>query len=362
MHMLLLGIEGDSMLAPAQPQVGFLDYLDRLRIPVPEVQVSESVTRRARCTPFGWNREAEQINRLYQDPEPHPPLEVVRRVNGRAFSAEVEGRHFGGRHVLGIAHTVEEITEILGDRRPRETGWVAKSEHANGAFGNRRLSCRRPGPADRAALSRLFEEDELVVVEPWRERVLDLASVFDVSDAGEALRFRAHEVVNTAAGSLIGDIFDSRSFVIEKWRPELERMSNVVAEELAAVGYFGPVCVDSFVWNDAGVERLRPVVDINARLFVGAAAERLWRYWNRDRVVYWRLFSRRRLRLPNTIEDLEGVLGDVAFDATDRCGVLVTSPLRVAATPPRRLGVVIAGKDRPSVDALDRWLREMIEG
>jgi hypothetical protein len=171
----------------------------------------------------------------------------------------------------------------------------------------------------------------------------------------------SYEVVNTADGAFIGDIFDRDPPALGRWVNDIRSMVAVVAAELAGAGYFGPVCVDSFVWKDDGVERLRPVVDINARLFVAAAAERLWRLWGRERVVYWRLFSTRKLRLPRSFTELEKALGADAFNPKTRCGVLITSPMEVEGRLPRRLGVLLAGDDRGAVDILDRRFREYFE-
>ena len=361
MHMLLLGVEGDSILAPAEPQGEFLDYLQRLQIPTPQVCVGPSLTRGARFTPFGWNEDAANRNRFYEEPSPYPPLEVVRRVNGRLFSADVERRRWGGEHVVSVVRSARDLAEALSGRPSDENGWVVKSEHGNGAFGNRRLRSRALGAADREALARLLTEDECAVVETWRERTLDLASIFDVDHRGVVDGLFTYEVVNTADGAFIGDIFDPDPPALERWGNDIRSMVAVVAAELVIAGYFGPVCVDSFVWNDGGVERLRPVVDINARLFMAAAAERLWRLWGRDRVVYWRLFSTRKLRLPGSFADFEVVLGGDAFHPKTRCGVLVTSPMEVEGRLPRRLGVLLAGEDRGAVDALDQRFREFFE-
>jgi hypothetical protein len=361
MHMLLLGVEGDSILAPSAPDGAFLEYLERLQIPVPDVRIRPSFTGGARFTPFGWNEAAADLNRSYEEPSPHPPLDVVRRVNGRRFSAEVERKRWGGEHVLGFVRSADELAALLSGRPSGENGWVAKSEHGNGAFGNRRLRSRDLDAADREAVTRLLREDECLVVEPWRERVLDLASCFEVGEAGTPEAFLAYEVVNTTDGAFIGDIFDLQSPALGRWGDELRAMAVVVAAELGGAGYFGPVCVDSFVWNDGGIARLRPVVDINARHFMAAAAERLWRSWDRDRITCWRLFSTRKLRLPGSFAALEEALRSDAFDPGTRCGALITSPLAVEGGRPRRLGVLLAGGDRNTVDALDRRFRECFE-
>jgi hypothetical protein len=361
MQMLLLGVEGDSVLVRTEPQVEFLEYLERLRIPVLELRVQPRVTGPARFTPFGWNEEAERINHQYDDRSSHPPLGVVRRVNGRAFSSEIERRHFGGEFFIGVVHSTDELSEMLNGRPPDEDGWVVKSEHGNGAFGNRRLRSRTLSGADLKALRRLFNEDESAVLEPWCERVLDIASVFEVNQEGDAAQFYLHEVVNTADGAFIGDVFDADHPAVRRWEPDLVSMAEIVAQELADAGYFGPVCVDSFVWEDHGAERLRPVVDVNARLFVAAGAARLWRIWSREPVVYWRLFSRRRLIIPDTFEEAEKALGAFAYNPETRHGILLTSPLEVGGRRPRRLGVLLAGRDRRSVDELDRWFRGRFE-
>jgi hypothetical protein len=94
---------------------------------------------------------------------------------------------------------------------------------------------------------------------------------------------------------------------------------------------------------------------------VSAPMLRLWRSWNCERVIYWRLFATRKLRLPPDFRRLEAALGADAFDPSGRRGVLVTSPLTVAGRSLRRVGVLLAGNNREEVMAMDRRLRENFE-
>jgi hypothetical protein len=175
-----------------------------------------------------------------------------------------------------------------------------------------------------------------------------------------------HEVVNTADGAFIGALFEPGSEMIERWRAELTRVATLVGRRLAGEGYFGPVCLDSYVWRSEQGERLRPLVDLNARQHMSRPAIRLWQGWDRQVTIYWRFFTPRKLRLPQTYHELARALGRDAFDPDRRHGVLLTSPLRLADASgtwrlPGKLGVLMAGPDRHAVLGMEQRLRERFE-
>lgn len=361
MHQLFLGINGDSILVDEEPEEDFLAYLERLSLPVPSFCVRPDCSAEATFTPFGWNGEAVRLNRGYDLPAEHPPLDVVRQVNSRKWSAALEKDLFGDDVIVGEARGVEELEALLDRDSIHESEWIVKSEHGNSGFGNRRIGNSRLEAADRKAVERLLAEDGCLVVERWRRRITDLVTTFTVDSDGGVDEFLIYEAVNTAAGAFVGDVFDRPSPVVERWRSRLVDAADKVAREIAGEGYFGPVCLDAFVWDDGRGERLRALVEVNARLQVAAAALRLWRLWDCRPVVYWRLFSSKKLLLPKRYDELMAALGDDAFDPLNRRGVLVTSPFKIAERRPRRIGVLMAGADRESVDGFDRRFRREFE-
>jgi hypothetical protein len=360
-HLLLLGLGGDSILLNESAARDFVDYLEGMGFSPPAVSVLPEVRREAEFTPFGWNREAEQLRSAYSAPVARPPLEVVRRVNGRRFAASVESIGFSDDEVLGVFTSVEEVEECLSVRPVEEDGWVAKAEHGNAGLGNRRLRSRILTPADRRTIGRFLEEDTCVLVERWRRRVLDLSSVFEVRPSGRVVDLRIHEVVTTADGAFLGGVFERDSEALAPWVGAISDSVSRVADHLATAGYFGPVCLDSFVWESDGQFRLRAVVDINARLSFSISAQRLWRSWGGGNVIYWRLFSARKLRLPQSYPELAEALGERAFDPSTRRGVLLTSPLYSDGRKRLRFGVLLAAETRAEVEQLDRWLRGTFE-
>ncbi len=359
-HLLLFGTEGDSVLVDAAPDEKFLAYLERAGLSRPVTSILPGQTPDAHFVPFGWNEEAAQIDLRYTRPTPHPPLDVVKRVNGRRFAAKLERELFEDDGILGIFDTPDEI-EACVSARPPEQEWLLKSEHGNASLGNRRFRSSRLSRSDREVIRRLLAEDACVLVEKWRKRVLDIATVFELDSDGTVKDLYAYEVVNTADGAYIGSIFDRGSETLEPWLPAVSDVALQVAERLAEEGYFGPVCLDHFVWLEGGDRRLRRLADLNARLQVSAPILRLWRSWGADRVVYWRLFAARKLNLPTNYLELETALGGDAFDAANRRGALVTSPFQVAGKRLRRVGVLLVGDSRAEIDEVDLRFRERFE-
>ncbi len=361
MHLLLLGTGGDSILVDEEPDGAFSAYLERLSLPAPRVCVRPDCTKEATFTPFGWNEEAVRLNHEYDAAVEHPPLDVVRKVNGRRWSAALERDFFADDAVVGVVHSVEELEALLRERPVGENGWIAKSQHGNSGLGNRRIGARRLEEADKQSVGRLLAEDECLVVERWLRRRVDLVTAFEVDRAGAVDDLEIYEAVNTAAGAFIGAIFDRCSPSVETWRSSLADTATRVARELAREGYFGPVCLDAFTWDDGREERIRAVVEVNARWQMAVAGLRIWRLWDCRPVVYWRLFSSKKIRLPRGYDEFAAVLGDDAFDPARRSGVLLTSPLELRGGRPRRIGVLLAGDDRATVDALDLRFRRLFE-
>jgi hypothetical protein len=200
-----------------------------------------------------------------------------------------------------------------------------------------------------------------VVVERFRRRLADLSITFELARDGSLRNVSMQEVVNTADGAFIGVVLDSESLELRRWRDDLMKVASAVAGRLSREGYFGPVGCDAFVWDSGGERKLRVLCDLNARLCMSAPAIRVWRRWGGDRVVYWRLFSSAKLRLPNSIAELESALGGESFDAVSRCGLVLTSPLEIGGRRPLRYGVLLAGRDRDEVEGLDHRVRGAFE-
>jgi hypothetical protein len=359
LHALLVAAPGDSVLVAEPPPEELLAHLEAHGIAPPELTVRPAV-RAERClAPYGWNDEAARLSLRYDHPVDHPPVEVVRRVNGRSWGAALERRLDGREHALGTARSIEAVQALAAG--PPE-GVVVKAEHGNAGLGNRRIAPGGLSRVDRRVVGRLLEGGQ-VLVERWYRRCLDLSTTFEVDAAGLVRSVHVHEVVTTADGAFIGALFEPEPRRLLPWRAELEEMAARVGAALYAEGYHGPVCVDSFTWRDGATERLRPLVEVNARGHISSGALALWRRRGGRGVVYWRFFSRRKLvAAPDRLAAFQAALGEDALGAAGPGGVLVTSPLRLGSgRRPHKLGALLIGSSRDEVLALEHRLRTRFE-
>ena len=208
------------------------------------------------------------LERVGADPEPHPDVEVLRRVNSRAFASSLGATLPGAVFVteLGIARAVLHAEPPIGK------GWRVK--HAFGMAGrNQRVVI--PSSIDHAALR--FVEAGLagggLQIEP------NVAI-----DAEYAVHGFIGEDGALALGALVRQRCDARGAWVatEPIAPGQEALGDIgdrmaeeagrVAAALAAAAYFGPFGVDGYTYRDrAGALHLQPRSEINARYSMGFA-------------------------------------------------------------------------------------------
>jgi len=364
-HVAFFGDHNDAVRVSGPVPDDYLDSLHRNGLVPPELTIRPAIRSERRLSPFGWSRSAIELNRRYRAPAPHPEWRVVRRVNGRSFAVGLEQELVEGETPAAAFGCLDDLEAFLATQAEIQGGWIAKANHGNAGLGNRRLRLRELGDRNRLWIRRLFEEDDRVLVEPWRRRVLDLGVSFELYPDGGIADHVVSEVVNTAEGAFIGAIFEPAPSGLDPWLDDLERTVEVVAARLHGEEYFGPVHLDAFVWEQDGSKRLRPLVDLNARSNMSWTARRLWDSWERPAVFYWRFFTRRRLHLPETHQELEEAIGDDRFDPARHHGVLVTSPLWVVEDGRRRrlqkTGVLFVADTRHGVLAQERRFRERFD-
>jgi hypothetical protein len=195
-------------------------------------------------------------------PEPWPDLDVVRRVNDRAFCAALGQPLEDAVFVRDAA----AVREHLARARPGSE-WLLKRAFGVAGRGQRRVRAGMQRDPDRAWVRASLLRGGLQV-EPRLELDLELA-VHGVLARDGALRLGSAVVQECAHGAWRATRPAREAELTARQRALLDAEARRVAGALAAEGYFGPFGVDAYLWRAGGASHLNPRSEINARYTLG---------------------------------------------------------------------------------------------
>jgi hypothetical protein len=202
------------------------------------------------------------------EPEPHPPVEVLRRVNSRAFASSL------GTTMPDAAFVDnEEHAFAMLDGAPPSVGADWRVKHAFGMSGrNQRVIV----PSNVDAHDRRFVLTGLrhggVQIEPnvvieHEYAIHGVLSKGGSLELGRLVRQRCN-----ARGAWLGTEPCETSGRLSATAKALAEEAHRVAGALHDAGYFGPFGIDAFTYRDrAGALALQPRSEINARYSMGFA-------------------------------------------------------------------------------------------
>jgi hypothetical protein len=195
-----------------------------------------------------------------------PPVEVLRRVNHRRFSADL------GHHLPAAAFltTMDEIVRRVMTPPPEGTMWLVKP--ALGFAGRGHLLVP-PGPLDTratATLTQLVAVDGGAQVEPLVERTDDFALHGMISTTGDVTFGRPTVNEVDARGAWRATRLARDGELDDDERTVFELSADRVARALVSADYFGPFNIDAFRWRDRNNSRkFDACCEVNARFSMG---------------------------------------------------------------------------------------------
>jgi len=272
----LLNLDADLELATQSTYTPPARVLERLEAMVPLIQglmrdgdVRVTSSDRLADTPAGraWcptPRALRLLSAAGATVPAAPSLEVLRRVNGRRFCAEL------GQHLSGAAF-VDDISSLrrLIATSTATGNWLLKRPHSFAGTARRKVAVGQLSREDEAWAKASLDRDGLQV-EPWVQRVGDLAVHGWVSQSGSATLGRACSQVCSSAGVWQRTVVATDELTVDE-RRQLEREGRRVAEALATAGYVGPFGVDGYRYRCERGIALNPRGEINARYTMGWA-------------------------------------------------------------------------------------------
>lgn len=303
-------------------------------------------------TPWGWSQTVVTWARRHRLSIAPPPLDVVRRVNSRRFSVELE-REFAV-DLPGTA-VVRDETQ-LRDALRRVSGiadrWLLKAEF--GMAGRERVpGCAvEPNATTLNWVRRKFAEGQAVVVEPWVEIVAEAGLQFDVPVHGPPILLGVTSLLTDGSGVYRGSRFDDAVSDRAEWAPAIA-IAERVTERLQSLGYFGPLGVDVGRYRARdGAVRFRPLQDVNARYTMGRLSLGFGRLLRPGEAGVWL-----HQRWPTESPDAPRKWFDSFCTSLPQgTRVVRTSPFVIEGRPVAHGSVVVIRDSESAIEKEGRWV------
>jgi hypothetical protein len=133
------------------------------------------------------------------------------------------------------------------------------------------------------------------------------------------------------------------------------------------LGYYGTAGFDSFVYREKNkIEKLAPVIEINARHSMSDIAHALRNRLEKNKFCFFRVMSSRRCTLPDTYRKWLDMIKEDHFNVSTQNGVILVSPIRVNRdgihVQPQRCVFFMAAPSEKELFDMDTRLRIVLGG
>jgi hypothetical protein len=194
-----------------------------------------------------------------------PPLDVLRRVNHRAFCADIGQFLPGARYVRSRDELLETLAAATGP-------WVMKRAFGFAGRGRQRLRSNHLDASVEPFVRVALESGEGLEVEPWVRRVIDVGLHGFISRAGTVTMGDPTRQDTDDTGAWVRSAPLVGGVLTPAEEDAFSEAGESAGDALARAGYFGPFGIDGFRWKDEhGTIRFNPRSEINARYSMGWA-------------------------------------------------------------------------------------------
>ena len=335
-----LADDGDLIWSPEPIPDEFWESLAKQGLPrvLGVVDLNSAVATTQKVVPWGWSAWTRAIGGATA----RPSDSAVRQGNSREWSFALEQE-------LGVALSgaarLERIEDFLDAVRRSASevgepavdhGWVVKASF--GMAARERLLGRglTLTSTQRSWLNRRFAADGAVFFEPWLRQRAEVGIQWTVPPLGqgEPLLEGLTPLLCDSQGGYRGSEFSLGAGIPREWQHAVG-VCEQAAARLQAFGYFGPLGIDSAIYEDvAGAVLVRPLQDINARYTMGRLALGFRRLLCGDERGVWRHGRPKELTPPADVEAVREIdltpplVGDQPPTHGSRLWISKTAPIQ----------------------------------
>lgn len=281
-HLLLpallpLTAPGDIIWSPGGADAIAEDALSHHQVELETSFAELPVGSEWEMVPWGWTRMLLDKARQQEWKTQAPSLDAVAWANSRVTSAQWEQQWETGPDRLELIASTEDVIAAArlihscNNQNDRLASWIIKAEF--GMSSRERLLGKGAEltVAQRNWIEKRLSRGERLVLEPWLERVAERSFHFDILPDRTVERVGSVALITDAAGRYLrnSSLEGEDSAEAEELWTEAGEIAFQAANALAEGGYFGPVSIDSMLYQQEGRLKVRPLQDINARWSMG---------------------------------------------------------------------------------------------
>lgn len=270
---IALADDGDLVWLQAEVDPEFFLKLAEVGLPrVRPVRDVKQVPRDVEVCPWGWSPTIRQWATKNKWNVDAPPSDVVALANSRTYSAMLERQWELAIPGAATVAAIDDLHRALATLASASDRWVVKADLGMSARERVLGQGSTPAASSTNWIDKRLRAGERLFFEPWVERLEEVGLQFTVARDG-AIRFEGcTPLLTLTSGQYSGSRFAHDALHEQRWQPAID-VGLRAAGELAQRGYFGPLGIDALRYRDTqGVERLRPLQDINARYTMGRLA------------------------------------------------------------------------------------------
>lgn len=335
---LALAQEGDLVWTPSPIDLDFFSTSAAAGLPrVVPIETWNQIPRDIEFVPWGWSHEMRSMSKKFAARIEIPAHEAILRANSRETSHALEQLWEVGLEGARQIKSLHELDALFSTPLMQDQPWVIKAEY--GMSGRERIrGCGLLTGADRQWVQRRIGPDRSLFYEPWVERIAETGIQIDVPQQGPVRLVGLTPMFVDDRGQYAGSRFQRdqshSAGGLSVWDHAIE-VTLRAAASLQALGYFGPLGIDSMQYRDQnGSIRVRPLQDINARWTMGRLSLGFARMLNTSEVGLWIHGSTR------TLDACSSRINSLNITRT-----IPTSPHMVGGEPCSHVSQLIIGED-----------------
>ncbi len=348
------GTSSDRILLDIVIDSSYWEYLHRYGIET-ALPYSKGEDGEYEGIAWGWNDYSRARLEQYGATCEAPASECVKLINSRKYCHQI-GLKFGTGVLQSIYCTNKDELVNAFEKLEDHFPLVVKPDHGNSGFGF--FHCSSSDDLNNRDVDQLCRNSG-VIVEPWCDKIYDFSSVCTISPDQTISPFRHLRALTNRRGTFHGIYLAPHDPVIDSWRELLEEKVQAVAAEVAKTGYFGTLGFDSIVYRTNGRILLAAVIEINARHVMSDIAVIIRDHCAPDQHCLFRTLSKKRLRLPDSYQQLQQM--DDCFTFNGNKGCILITPLRVCHgtqwVQPYRNTLFLAADSEEELFSMDQELR-----